>query len=298
MQGADQRLIVAGVAQCAPRRADAGAERRLRDDAALPDRVDQLVLAHDPVAVSDEMNEQIEHLRLEVNDRAGAPQLAPSQIDLEVGEAQVQSLFPTPQTADLPPPQKRWCAVAAHRFTGNTIPQSGILQTIFKEIPERPEPGLKPVTSSAASGTNGNNIISVSKLGDFIQVVGAPASVAIFHAEAANDRLTINGLGGDDVIDATALPAGQINLTLNGGLGADVVLGSQGDDLVNGGDGNDAAFLGGGNDVFVWNPGDDNDTVEGQAGTAPSCSTAPTSRRTSRSPPTAGGPRSSATSPA
>ena len=37
-------------------------------------------------------------------------------------------------------------------------------------------------------------------------------------------------------------------------------------DLVNGGDGNDVALLGAGDDIFVWNPGDDNDTVEGQAG--------------------------------
>ena len=44
MQRANQVLIVAAVAECAPCRADAGVERRLRDDAALPDRVEQFVL--------------------------------------------------------------------------------------------------------------------------------------------------------------------------------------------------------------------------------------------------------------
>ena len=68
------------------------------------------------------------------------------------------------------------------------------------------------------------------------------------------------------MIDASALVAGQIGLTLNGGFGADVLIGSQGDDLVNGGDGNDLALMGAGDDTFVWNPGDDNDTIEGQAG--------------------------------
>ena len=53
---------------------------------------------------------------------------------------------------------------------------------------------------------------------------------------------------------------------MNGGLGADLFLGSEGDDLVNGGDGNDTALMGAGDDTFVWNPGDDNDTLEGQAG--------------------------------
>jgi Ca2+-binding RTX toxin-like protein len=76
----------------------------------------------------------------------------------------------------------------------------------------------------------------------------------------------LNGLGGDDVIDATSLEADGIQLTMNGGLGADLLLGSKGDDLVNGGDGNDTALMGAGDDVFVWNPGDDNDTIEGQAG--------------------------------
>ena len=53
---------------------------------------------------------------------------------------------------------------------------------------------------------------------------------------------------------------------MNGGLGDDVLLGSEGDDLINGGDGNDTALMGAGDDTFVWNPGDDNDTLEGQAG--------------------------------
>jgi len=53
---------------------------------------------------------------------------------------------------------------------------------------------------------------------------------------------------------------------MNGGLGVDMLLGSEGDDLVNGGDGDDTALMGAGDDTFVWNPGDDNDTLEGQAG--------------------------------
>jgi hypothetical protein len=37
------------------------------------------------------MNEQIENLRLDVNDRAGAAQLVACNINLEIGEAEVQS---------------------------------------------------------------------------------------------------------------------------------------------------------------------------------------------------------------
>jgi Ca2+-binding RTX toxin-like protein len=99
-----------------------------------------------------------------------------------------------------------------------------------------------------------------------VDVFGLHANVNIFHQEQANDRLTLNGLGGDDTVDATSLEADGIQLTMNGGLGADVLIGSDGDDLVNGGDGDDVALMGAGDDTFVWNPGDDNDTLEGQDG--------------------------------
>src|SRR5262249_29656594 len=80
-------------------------------------------------------------------------------------------------------------------------------------------------------------------------------------------HLEVNGLGGDDVINASSLGANLVQFTANGGAGADLIIGSAGDDLVLGGTGDDAAQLGAGDDVFVWNPGDGNDTIEGQAGT-------------------------------
>ena len=95
---------------------------------------------------------------------------------------------------------------------------------------------------------------------------GRHAAVNISFPEQANDRLTLNGLGGADVLDSTSLEADGIQLTMNGGLGDDLFLGSEGDDLLNGGDGDDTAMMGAGDDVFVWNPGDDNDVLEGQAG--------------------------------
>jgi Ca2+-binding RTX toxin-like protein len=76
----------------------------------------------------------------------------------------------------------------------------------------------------------------------------------------------LNALAGDDVVDATSLEADGIQLTMNGGLGVDTLIGSEGNDLINGGDGNDTAFMGSGDDTFVWNPGDDSDILEGQAG--------------------------------
>jgi Ca2+-binding RTX toxin-like protein len=115
------------------------------------------------------------------------------------------------------------------------------------------------------NGTAANDTITVANSGAAVVVNGLPAQVTI-NGAGTGDALVVNGLAGDDTINASALAAGRVNLTINGGLGNDTITGSQGSDLVNGGDGNDVARLGNGNDVFVWNPGDDNDTVDGQAG--------------------------------
>jgi Ca2+-binding RTX toxin-like protein len=117
------------------------------------------------------------------------------------------------------------------------------------------------------NGTNGADVFGVAGDVGGIHVFGLQASVRLYDQEQTNDRLTLNALGGDDVVNATSLEADGIQLTLNGGLGSDLLLGSEGDDLISGGDGNDTALMGAGNDTFVWNPGDDNDTLEGQAGT-------------------------------
>ncbi len=120
--------------------------------------------------------------------------------------------------------------------------------------------------SVTVNGTQGADVFGVAGDAGGVRVFGLQARVDLVFSEGGLDRLTLNGQAGDDVIDATSLAAGALQLTLNGGLGADVLLGSEGDDLFNGGDGNDAAFMGAGDDTFVWNPGDDNDVVEGQDG--------------------------------
>jgi Ca2+-binding RTX toxin-like protein len=129
--------------------------------------------------------------------------------------------------------------------------------------------------SVTVDGTAGNDNIRLFGQGTAVTVTGLPATVNITNAEGANDALTVSGLGGNDGLDAANVPAGVINLTLDGGAGNDTLLGSQGADTLVGGDGNDfvdgnqgndTAFLGAGDDVFQWDPGDGSDVVEGQGG--------------------------------
>ena len=63
------------------------------------------------------------------------------------------------------------------------------------------------------------------------------------------EAIELNALGEDDVIDASALHASDVDL------------------IVNGGTGNDRAILGAGDDDFIWNPGDGSDFVNGRKGT-------------------------------
>ena len=116
------------------------------------------------------------------------------------------------------------------------------------------------------NGSSISDVISVGGSAGAVSISRLPGSANIGGSEAANDRLVLNGGQGDDVMNASALAADSIQLTMNGGLGVDLMTGSLGDDVMIGGDGNDVAFMGAGDDTFVWNPGDDNDVVEGQGG--------------------------------
>src|SRR5262249_44343617 len=99
----------------------------------------------------------------------------------------------------------------------------------------------------------GNNEVIIVDGGAFVGVGGGlPYVTTITAAEGAFDTLTVNALGGDDVVDASALfPTNGtqlIRLTVNGGAGNDALIGSPGDD------------------TFVWNPGDGSDAIDGQGG--------------------------------
>lgn len=83
--------------------------------------------------------------------------------------------------------------------------------------------------------------------------------------------------GGDDTARVDPRSGGFTDevTTIDGGPGADTLVGHIGIHTLIGGSattpcsavtGDDRALLGTGNDTYTWNPGDDNDTIEGEAG--------------------------------
>ncbi|MGB7259261.1 MAG: hypothetical protein WBD48_14390 [Pseudolabrys sp.] len=100
VEGFDEPLFGAVVADGLTRGVDARAERRIRDDAPMPYRREDIVTAHDAVAISDEIVEEIENLRLDRLQKIAAAQLAPACIENAVLKSVDQSESPTPQCAD------------------------------------------------------------------------------------------------------------------------------------------------------------------------------------------------------
>jgi len=104
------------------------------------------------------------------------------------------------------------------------------------------------------NATDGDDAITVTSNNGVVTVTGLAEEVTISNFDT-NDRIVINGLGGDDAIVASGLETG-IQLTLNGGDGADVLVGGAGNDILNGNAGDDVLIGGPGQDVLDGGTGD------------------------------------------
>jgi Ca2+-binding RTX toxin-like protein len=107
------------------------------------------------------------------------------------------------------------------------------------------------------NGSNGADVISVLGSGTSASVAGLAARVNVTNSGGANDSLVVSALAGDDVVDASGLPASPIHLAANGGDGDDVLLGGDGNDVLSGGPGDDVLIGGPGNDTIDGGDGDD-----------------------------------------
>jgi Ca2+-binding RTX toxin-like protein len=105
-------------------------------------------------------------------------------------------------------------------------------------------------------GTTGDDVALVVGDASGTSVLGLAAQVNISAAESANDRLAINALSGDDVVEASALAASGIQLTADGGDDDDILVGGDGNDVLQGGAGDDVLLGGPGTDVLDGGPGD------------------------------------------
>jgi Ca2+-binding RTX toxin-like protein len=103
-------------------------------------------------------------------------------------------------------------------------------------------------------GTSGSDVIRLSLQNGALVVDGLPTQIVVDNFEV-NDQIHVLGLGGDDVIDASALHGVSPSLFLDGGDGADLLLGGDGADTLLGGAGDDVLSGGPGQDALDGGPG-------------------------------------------
>ena len=117
------------------------------------------------------------------------------------------------------------------------------------------------------SGGTRSEVLTVTASGDDIIVSGLANQMRIANTDGT-DTVVVQGGGGSDLINASALPAtgarvdldggsgndlliaGASDARLLGGAGDDVLVGNIGDDQLNAGTGDDILFGGAGNDLF------------------------------------------------
>jgi hypothetical protein len=89
----DDALAPPVVTDRAARRLDAARQRRLAHETVAPHRVEQLLLAHDAVGVRHEVDQHVEHLRLDRHPDTSAVQLVPIEIELGIAEGEDHGLL-------------------------------------------------------------------------------------------------------------------------------------------------------------------------------------------------------------
>ena len=117
---------------------------------------------------------------------------------------------------------------------------------------------------------DGNQAISASVMATDLLISGTNfdivtpgctllASLSVACPLGGFNELVVLGGEGDDVINMSAITAPTFDITILGGPGADVLIGSSGDDTIFGGPGDDVLIGGPGNDCL--NPGSGNNVV-------------------------------------
>lgn len=111
------------------------------------------------------------------------------------------------------------------------------------------------IDSVIVNGTDDDDVATVNGDATDVAVLGLSVQIEITGAEPT-DKLIVQALAGDDVIDGSGLEAGAISLIADGGDDDDVLIGGDGNDTLLGGNGDDVLIGGPGQDVLDGGPGD------------------------------------------
>jgi Ca2+-binding RTX toxin-like protein len=123
--------------------------------------------------------------------------------------------------------------VTVHNLQGTDV------KTVNVDLKGSTTGGDGEVQSIVVEGSSAKDFITIDGDADRgVSVNGLFSAVNIMKTDPT-DRLSVNTLGGNDVVNALSLDANLILLTADGGSGNDILIGSAGNDTLRGGDGND-----------------------------------------------------------
>jgi hypothetical protein len=88
---ADELLVGTTVTDRLARGVNAAGQRRLCDNSPLPDPIDQIVLADDPIAIFEQVHQQIEYLGLDGDSFAAKAQFPPIGIKYMIGKEKLHT---------------------------------------------------------------------------------------------------------------------------------------------------------------------------------------------------------------
>jgi RTX calcium-binding nonapeptide repeat (4 copies)/Transposase, Mutator family len=128
--------------------------------------------------------------------------------------------------------------------------------------------GFRPRRVQTAEGEVEVEVPQVREGGRAVRLEAVPCSTKVLRSEPLRAMVSgafvrglstrdVNGLAGDDVINASAVTGGAIALTLDGGDDDDVLLGGAGNDTLLGGNGDDSLDGNAGADTLDGGPGND-----------------------------------------
>ena len=87
----DEALLLAGIADGASDDVQAGRQRGIGHDTPIPDGIDQVILADNPLPVADQVFEQVKHLWRDGEDVCPATKLTPVSVECVVVEQIAQT---------------------------------------------------------------------------------------------------------------------------------------------------------------------------------------------------------------
>lgn len=138
--------------------------------------------------------------------------------------------------------------------SSNTPGVSKVIVDLSRSADKNPDGDLDLVT---IGGTEDADEVTLLPAAGGLKVVGAETKVIVKNADVGVDVVQVKGLGGDDHIDASALPRSMPMLAVQAGEGNDTIIGGARKDYLNGGFDNDHIIGGRGGDFLIGDFGQD-----------------------------------------